>query len=69
MPRPVDNPLVEFRNVSYTVGPQNTPIISDLNLTVQPGETPSCLVNQDVARQLRSNWSTVLLVPSAGEAR
>lgn len=36
---PTDNPLVEFRNVSFSVPNLSTPIISDLNLTVAHAET------------------------------
>jgi osmoprotectant transport system ATP-binding protein len=67
MPRSVDNPLVEFRNVSYTVGPQNTPIISDLNLTVQRGETLVLLGESGCGKTTTLKLVNCLLVPSAGE--
>jgi osmoprotectant transport system ATP-binding protein len=63
----VDNPLVEFRNVSYTVGPKNTPIISDLNLTVQSGETLVLLGESGCGKTTTLKLVNRLLVPSAGE--
>jgi osmoprotectant transport system ATP-binding protein len=63
----VDNPLVEFRNVSYTVGPRNTPIISDLNLTVQPGETLVLLGESGCGKTTTLKLVNRLLVPTAGE--
>lgn len=67
MPRSVDNPLVEFRNVSYTVGPQHTSIISDLNLTVQRGETLVLLGESGCGKTTTLRLVNCLLVPSSGE--
>jgi osmoprotectant transport system ATP-binding protein len=63
----VDNQLVEFRNVSYTVGPNNTPIISDLNLTVQQGETLVLLGESGCGKTTTLKLVNRMLVPSAGE--
>lgn len=62
-----DNPLVEFRNVSYTVGRNNTPIISDLNLTVQQGETLVLLGESGCGKTTTLKLVNRLLVPSTGE--
>lgn len=63
----VDNPLVEFGNVSYTVGPKNTPIISDLNLSVQRGETLVLLGESGCGKTTTLKLVNRLLTPSAGE--
>lgn len=62
-----DNPLVEFRNVSYTVGPKNTPIISGLHLTVQRGETLVLLGESGCGKTTTLKLVNCLLVPSEGE--
>jgi osmoprotectant transport system ATP-binding protein len=63
----VDNLLVEFRNVSYTVGPKNTPIISNLSLTVPRGETLVLLGESGCGKTTTLKLVNRLLVPSAGE--
>jgi osmoprotectant transport system ATP-binding protein len=63
----VDNPLVEFRNVSYTVGPKNTSIISDLNLAVQRGEILVLLGESGCGKTTTLKLVNRLLVASAGE--
>ena len=67
MAESVDNALVEFRNVSYTVGPKNTPIISNLNLTVQQGEILVLLGESGCGKTTTLKLVNRLLTPSAGE--
>lgn len=67
MARPVDNLLVEFRNVSYTVLPNNTRILSDLNLTVQRGETLVLLGESGSGKTTTLKLVNRLLIPSSGE--
>ena len=57
--------LVEFRNVSYSVGP--TKIISDLNLVVEEGETLVLLGESGCGKTTTLKLVNRLLAPSSGE--
>ena len=63
----VDNPLVEFRNVSYTVGNNHPPILSSLNLSVKQGEVLVLLGESGCGKTTTLKMVNRLLVPSAGE--
>ena len=57
--------LVEFRNVSYSVGP--TKIISELNLAVEQGETLVLLGESGCGKTTTLKLVNRLLEPSSGE--
>lgn len=59
------SPLVEFRNVSYSVGP--TPIISNLNLKVCRGETLVLLGESGCGKTTTLRLTNRLLLPGSGE--
>ncbi|HKZ76847.1 MAG TPA: ATP-binding cassette domain-containing protein, partial [Pyrinomonadaceae bacterium] len=59
------SPLVEFRNVSYSVGP--TPIISNLNLKVSRGETLVLLGESGCGKTTTLRLTNRLLLPGSGE--
>lgn len=60
-----DNPLVEFRNVSYSIGPAK--ILSDLNLTVSQGEVLVLLGESGSGKTTTLKLVNRLLEPSSGE--
>jgi osmoprotectant transport system ATP-binding protein len=62
-----DNPLVEFRNVSFSI--QTANIISDLNLTVARGETLVLLGESGCGKTTTLKLVNRLFTPSAGEVR
>jgi osmoprotectant transport system ATP-binding protein len=59
-------PLVEFRDVSYSVPAVPAPIISQLNLTVNAGETLVLLGESGCGKTTTLKLVNRLLVPSAG---
>ncbi len=64
------NPLVQFRNVSYTVRTGNgtsTRIISDLNLTVEQGEILVLLGESGCGKTTTLKLVNRLLAPASGE--
>ena len=63
----VDNPLVEFRNVSFSI--QTVNIISDLNLTVERGETLVLLGESGCGKTTTLKLVNRLFTPSTGEVR
>ena len=63
----VDNPLVEFRNVSFSIHTVN--IISDLNLTVERGETLVLLGESGCGKTTTLKLVNRLFTPSTGEVR
>lgn len=67
MPAPNANPLVEFRDVSYSVPGLATPIISHLNLTVDAGETQILLGESGCGKTTTLKLINRLLVPTSGE--
>ena len=63
----IDQPLVEFRNVSYGVAGMATPIISNLNLAVNRGETLVLLGESGCGKTTTLRLVNRLLLPTAGE--
>ena len=63
----VDNPLVEFRNVSFSI--QTAKIISDLNLTVERGETLVLLGESGCGKTTTLKLVNRLFTPTAGDVR
>src|SRR5215813_582089 len=60
-------PLVQFHNVAYSL--PNATIISDLNLTVERGETLVLLGESGCGKTTTLKLINRLLTPSAGEVR
>src|ERR687895_645722 len=60
-----DNLLVQFKNVSVSLS--NNPIISDLNLTVERGETLVLLGESGCGKTTTLKLVNRLLQPSSGE--
>lgn len=60
-------PLVQFENVTYSL--PNTTIISDLNLTVERGETLVLLGESGCGKTTTLKLINRLLTPSSGEVR
>ncbi|MGH9955707.1 MAG: ATP-binding cassette domain-containing protein [Pyrinomonadaceae bacterium] len=67
MSEPTNNALVEFREVSYSVAAVPTPIISNLNLIVQRGETLVLLGESGCGKTTTLKLVNRLLLPSSGE--
>ena len=63
----VDKPLVEFRHVSFSL--QTTKIISDLNLTVERGETLVLLGESGCGKTTTLKLVNRLFMPTEGEVR
>jgi osmoprotectant transport system ATP-binding protein len=61
------NPLVEFRDVSFTHASANAPIISQLSFSVQPGETLVLLGESGCGKTTTLKLINRLLLPSAGQ--
>ena len=62
-----NTPVVEFREVSYSVSSGSTPIIASLNLTVQHGETLVLLGESGCGKTTTLKLVNRLLVPTKGE--
>jgi osmoprotectant transport system ATP-binding protein len=60
-------PLVEFRNVSYSVPGVSSPIISDLSLSVMRGERLVLLGESGCGKTTTLKLVNRLLLPSSGE--
>jgi len=60
-----DNPLVQFRNVNFSI--QGTQIIADLNLTVEQGETLVLLGESGCGKTTTLKLVNRLFTPTAGE--
>src|SRR5688572_15373143 len=60
-----DNLLVQFKNVSFALS--NNSIISDLNLTVERGETLVLLGESGCGKTTTLKMVNRLLLPSSGE--
>lgn len=65
--RNTDAILVEFRNVSYSAPGLLAPILSDLNLTVNRGETLVLLGESGCGKTTTLRLVNRLLLPTAGE--
>jgi len=62
-----DNQLVQFHNVSFSHPAAPAPVISDLNLTVERGETLVLLGESGCGKTTTLKLVNRLLTPSAGE--
>lgn len=62
-----DNPLVQFHNVSFSLPTTTAPIISELNLTVERGETLVLLGESGCGKTTTLKLVNRLLAPSDGE--
>lgn len=62
-----DNPLVEFKDVTFTHAAAATPVISHLNLSVQQGETLVLLGKSGCGKTTTLKLINRLLVPSSGQ--
>ncbi len=60
------DPLVEFRDVTYSVAGLPSPIISKLNLTVKPGETLVLLGESGCGKTTTLKLVNRLLLPTSG---
>jgi osmoprotectant transport system ATP-binding protein len=65
---PASGPVIEFRSVAYTL-PNGRPLLHDLNLEVQPGETLILLGRSGSGKTTTLKLVNRLLTPSAGEIR
>ena len=62
-----DNPLVEFRDVSFSYAAASSPIISHLTFTVQQGETLVLLGESGCGKTTTLKLINRLLLPTSGE--
>src|SRR6267378_4540493 len=62
-----DNTLVEFQNVAFSLPGLSSPIISNLNLTVNRGETLVLLGESGCGKTTTLKLVNRLLLPTAGE--
>ncbi len=62
-----DNTLVEFHNVAFSLAGPSSPIISNLNLTVNRGETLVLLGESGCGKTTTLKLVNRLLLPTAGE--
>ena len=67
MANSTDQPLVEFRNVSYSVPNASTPIISNLDLQVERGETLVLLGESGCGKTTTLKLVNRLYNPTSGE--
>jgi len=66
MSAPTDNPLVEFRDVSFSHAGSSAPVISHLSFTVQQGETLVLLGKSGCGKTTTLKLINRLLLPSSG---
>lgn len=64
-----NNPLVEFRDVSFSHAASSAPVISHLSFTVQPGETLVLLGESGCGKTTTLKLINRLLLPTAGQVR
>jgi osmoprotectant transport system ATP-binding protein len=67
MSAPSDNPLVEFRDVSFTHAGASAPIISHLSFTVNHGETLVLLGESGCGKTTTLKLINRLLLPTSGQ--
>ncbi len=67
MSEPSDNPLVEFREVSFSHAAASAPIISHLTFGVQPGETLVLLGESGCGKTTTLKLINRLLLPTSGQ--
>ena len=66
MTEATDNPLVEFRDVSFSHAAAAAPIISHLNFTVQQGETLVLLGESGCGKTTTLKLINRLFLPTSG---
>jgi osmoprotectant transport system ATP-binding protein len=64
-----DNPLVEFRDVSFSHAGASAPVISHLNFAVEEGETLVLLGQSGCGKTTTLKLINRLLLPTSGEVR
>src|SRR4030095_12899432 len=64
-----DNPLVEFRDVSFSHAAASAPVISHLNFSVQQGETLVLLGESGCGKTTTLKLINRLLLPTSGEVK
>jgi osmoprotectant transport system ATP-binding protein len=69
MPESVNNPLVEFRDVTFSRASASSPVISHLSFTVRQGETLVLLGESGCGKTTTLKLINRLLLPSSGEVR
>lgn len=67
MSEPIKAPLLEFKDVSFSHAAAAAPIISDLNLTVQQGETLVLLGKSGCGKTTTLKLINRLLTPTSGQ--
>lgn len=67
MREPFDNPLVEFRDVSFSHAAASAPVISQLSFSVQQGETLVLLGESGCGKTTTLKLVNRLFLPTAGE--
>lgn len=67
MSAPPNNPLVEFRDVSFSHAAASAPIISHLSFVVEPGETLVLLGESGCGKTTTLKLVNRLLLPTAGQ--
>lgn len=67
MANSADQPLVEFRNVTYSIPNASAPIISNLNLTVKLGEILVLLGESGCGKTTTLKLANRLYTPTAGD--
>jgi len=67
MSESISQPLVEFRDVSFSHAGSSSPIISHLSFTVQPGETLVLLGESGCGKTTTLKLINHLFLPSSGE--
>jgi osmoprotectant transport system ATP-binding protein len=67
MSAPTNNPLVEFRDVSFSHAAASAPVISHLSFSVQPGETLVLLGESGCGKTTTLKLINRLLLPTSGQ--
>ncbi|MBC8030964.1 MAG: ATP-binding cassette domain-containing protein [Pyrinomonadaceae bacterium] len=67
MPEGADNPLVEFRDVSFSHPGSSSPVISHLNFSVERGETLVLLGESGCGKTTTLKLVNRLLLPTSGQ--
>ena len=67
MSAPTNNPLVEFRDVSFSHAAASAPVISHLTFSVQPGETLVLLGESGCGKTTTLKLINRLLLPTSGQ--
>ncbi|MGH9927926.1 MAG: ATP-binding cassette domain-containing protein [Pyrinomonadaceae bacterium] len=67
--KPLENPIVEFRDVSFSHAVASAPVISHLTFSVQQGETLVLLGESGCGKTTTLKLINRLLLPTSGEIR